>query len=363
MDVASRKPNTDFKPLQLQVEKACLYGLLLLAVFSLAGCGEKANFEDSLIAAYGAPQSGSETFKQTSDGQKIDILFVNDNSSSMYDEQVEVGNKFNSFSRELSGFDWQLGITTSDTSKGAYGLRGSFLTLTGRSEKILTPKIPQADLVFANTLKRPETYDCTFFGKNCPSSREKPVLAASLALGKSGSEHTKFFRDGADLAVIILSDEDEDPSATDPNAPAENTSAKEVVAQAKNLWGENKKVVFYGIVITPGDEFCLGQQRSQENDKASYSNMVSQVAGLSGGSLASICEDDYSYILNQMGQKIRENTRSVTLRFYPRKDTVNVEFVPQQSGISWYVVDKTVYFSRAPTRGTQIKVTYLHHGN
>ena len=57
-------------------------------------------------------------YQVCSGNEKVDILFVDDNSASMYTEQTKMGDKFPDFADALSGLDFQIGITTTDLAQG-----------------------------------------------------------------------------------------------------------------------------------------------------------------------------------------------------------------------------------------------------
>lgn len=57
---------------------------------------------------------------------KVDILFVDDKSGSMPDKQEKLSTRLTAFVGSLADVDWQLAITTTDTSNGKYGLNAAF---------------------------------------------------------------------------------------------------------------------------------------------------------------------------------------------------------------------------------------------
>lgn len=170
--------------------------------------------------------SGESQFTYTVRVGDIDILFVNDNSGSMYVEQDKVAKRFQGFLNSLINYNYQIAMITTDISaspnnppravnqNGALQ-DGRFIAFPN-GEKILAN--PSGDLMihnqnidgFKQTVRRPETLVCDNAGFNrdaCPSGDERGVYALNMALDRA--ENSSFFRNTGHLAVIILSDEDE----------------------------------------------------------------------------------------------------------------------------------------------------------
>src|SRR6185436_15414002 len=91
---------------------------------------------------------------------------------------------------------------------------GKFLQFTNTSHQgsglyVINKNTPNAQDLFQGTIQRSETLACDqsgFSAAACPSTDERGIYAANLAI-KSG-QHS-FFRQGAHLALVILSDENE----------------------------------------------------------------------------------------------------------------------------------------------------------
>jgi len=147
-------------------KKINLLSITIFLVF--CGCGqvqfarvEEKKTEPIVVPPTSEDVDAQETFLQDATTvRKIDILFVDDNSGSMAEEQKEMGQKFNAFLSGLGAADWQVGITTTDVSSGTYGIQGSLIKLWGRPDKILTKSTPDFLKVFENTIRRPESIDC-----------------------------------------------------------------------------------------------------------------------------------------------------------------------------------------------------------
>ncbi len=289
-----------------------------------------------------------ENFEQKETNSKVDILFVVDNSPSMYEEQRMLGSRFGSFISALNTVDWQMAFTTTDVSNGSYGLKGSFLDLEGQNGmKILNYKNNNANQVFEKTIQRKES-NCTFV---CPSVDEQGLLASIMAMDKSLTVNKDFFRDQTDLAIIFISDEDELS-----DGPREATKPVEVIDAFRQRWGQTKSLSVYGLVIQPGDAACLREKRD-EGTTAYYGTHVSDLAALTGGITGSLCERDYSKTLAEISNRVRDLVDSFELASVP-VGPIKVELSPAQPELSWRVDGNKLYFSKPPVSGTKIKVIY-----
>ena len=280
---------------------------------------------------------------------KVDVLFVVDNSASMLEEQQKLGSRLSSFISSLAKIDWQIGVTTTDTSNGPFGLKGSLVTLDGTNSKILNKNTPNYETVFQNSVVRDELIGCQ--DPNCPSADERPLEAIAMAIDKRNSDNSGFFRPGADLAVVILSDEDERSSG---GSGAMQPS--EVITRYKIATGGQTSIAAFGIIIEPGDSTCYSAQSS---NGGSYGRAASLFASLTGGVTGSICDTDYSSSLTSIGNKVREQVRTITLRAMPNPDTIQLRIRPFDPNLTWVVEGQTIRFNTPPKAGTRIDVMYL----
>lgn len=325
--------------------------VLSVAVWATA-CSEVKFTPGDANASLGVDGAQKETFSFDDDGAgaKVDVLFVVDNSGSMYEEQGRLGTALSSFISSLGQVDWQIGITTTDVSDGPYGLKGSLLPFAGLGSKVLTKKSANYATAFANTVVREEVLTCDDVTKPCPSSDERPLQAAMFAFQKSLGENAGLFRAGADVAVVILSDEDE--GSTGVNAIA----ASAVVSAFSTVFGGSKSLSAYGIIIQPGNTACYNQNTAGGGQYGTY---AASLAALTNGVTGSICDLDYGPALTNIGNRVREIVKSVTLKFAPNPDTVQITIRPFDSSLTWQIIGNTIAFNKPPKKGTVVDVVYL----
>jgi hypothetical protein len=296
-----------------------------------------------------ADKTLTEDFVANDDSQaKVDILFIVDNSYSMTDSQRKLGDRLENFITSLGQIDWQIGVTTTDVSSDKWGIKGSLVPFAGLGSNILTKDAPNFIEEFKSNVVREESVGCNPF--TCPSSDERPLQALVGAIAKRNSDNKGFFRDAADLAVVVLSDEDE-------ASHGGSTALKPAAAMAAfaAAFGVQKSLTAYGLLVQPGDDACKAQQGSD----GAFGTFVSLLAQLSGGETGSICAEDYSDTLKSIGKRIREISVAYELSQTPNPGTVAVVLSPMDTSVSWSVSGKTVKFNKAPAKGTRIKITYL----
>lgn len=265
------------------------------------------------------------TYKYKIRSGKIDILFVIDNSRSMYKEQVKMSEQFPEFVDSLKDMDFQIAMVTTDiTTKTAKN--GEFLELSNGSRILRnndgTP-LEEIKSVFSESIKRKETASCDASDRStCPSSDERGIFAAALTLNSSNQE---FYRSDAHLAVVLLSDEDvRSTHAFYDNRPLDpewDTPFSFVSRVAEN-YGTEKSLSFHSIIIDPAsaipssepdssyilnrDQACYSEQNidSRINNTFGFygfqyyalsnpSDELKSIVNIKDGTVGSICADNY----------------------------------------------------------------------
>ena len=151
----------------------------------------------------------TDTFDQLNDN-KVDILWVVDDSGSMSEEQNDLAQNFQYFTMFASSLsaDWQLGVITTEVNDGVSGK----LWACNGFDKIITSGA-------ANGL---QAFQCAANVTNPPGGNRRPnpsgsdeqeagLQAARIALDSPvrDAENAGFLRPDARLAVIVVSDEDD----------------------------------------------------------------------------------------------------------------------------------------------------------
>lgn len=236
----------------------------------------------------------------------VDLLWVVDNSGSMADERARLGDAFDAFLAIVieAGADYRVGITTTEVNGDADDGR-----LVGPP---IDPSTPDPVGAFRRQLELPETI----------VRREQGLEAARLALDPA--VNPGFTRAGASLAVIVLSDEDDDSFGE----PAHFTR---LVDGAKGP-GWEARTSLSAIVgplpsgcRRPGDEVVF---RGGADAAVRYAEVVAAT----GGQLGSICADDFSPSLRRVALALDTLRRRFPLSLTPIPGRIEVRVRETEGG-------------------------------
>jgi hypothetical protein len=158
--------------------------------------------------------------------QPVDILFVIDNSDSMYSIQQQIGLKFPTLLNYVGDYDYHIGIVTTDISgsanpPGPINRDGRYqdgnLLPFANGEKFLTRDSIDTQGLFEKNISRQETRQCqnwvaascdsvrgcgdtAAYRSSCPSEDTRAIFAAYLTIAK---DHGEFFRAAAPFASLL----------------------------------------------------------------------------------------------------------------------------------------------------------------
>ena len=312
---------------------------------------------------------------------KIDILWVVDNSASMAPEQDNLATNFNTFITQLSrsGHDFHTAVTTTDICQEripealservcpvaniggspATHLRGAFIGAPGRTVLRST----DSDLVTRfNSYVRRGTDGSSF---------EHGLTAAQLALDRSlHGKNEEFVRNEAFLAVIVVSDEEDDgiglgmsDASTKRNFWAEGITRYrytegDLIAYLRLIKGVGRFSVS-GIVGTrdPSGRLCSSPVASPLEEGTQYIKAAQQT----GGIIRSVCEVNWAESMLKIAQDVSAQAAQVNLPSYPDAKTILVTVDGTASSAWTYnVANNAVKFDagQVPHQGAAIKITY-----
>lgn len=294
--------------------------------FGLAACGPKA-------ANLSILPTSQSTYQGSTANNKVDILWVVDNSGSMLTKQQNLANGFNSFSSVFvnKGFDFNMAIVTSDMS--GTGQNGQFQG----APSVISSSTPNFATVFQNNILVGQGGDS--------AARELDAIEMALSTGHLAGVNTGFLRSDAHLAVIILSDADDSDSN-----PATTTSVLSTLQTLKpdkfdvvsRTYKKNFTVSTVAVdSMTDPDCFDLDHDGVQD-----FADVLPAPAGdgipdiqlyevgtkfkslvtSTSGSFASICKADFSDGLSSISQRIAEAITEIPLARTPDTSTLSITF-------------------------------------
>ncbi|MCB0369720.1 MAG: hypothetical protein KDD45_09840 [Bdellovibrionales bacterium] len=233
------------------------------------------------------------------DYKKVDVLFVIDNSGSMQYEQKSMASRTSQFISVLKGLDYQLAVTTTDPRDISLG-DGRLIPIKGTNGRYIIDSSEDeatAQTELSNTLQRSET----------GSPYEQGIRAVYRALERyvlNDNHMRSFIRDNSQLAVVVISDEDESAN-TSMNDP------QSVLNLISDTWNTQKRFSFHSIITKPGDTAC------RSTYGATYGERYKAFSNLTGGIIGSVCEMDYAEQVKGIANGIRNLLKTITLQCEP----------------------------------------------
>jgi hypothetical protein len=275
----------------------------------------------------------TELFNQSAtETKKLDIVWIIDNSGSMSDEQSALGTNFSAFINDFitKDVDFKMAITTTDTSSSSR--KGNMVT--GSDTKLTSARAKANENQFKSDFR-----SLVKVGIN-GSGAEKGLEASEGFMQKYSKT---FIRPDAYLAVVIVSDEEDQSSKT----------VKAYTDNLKSYKSEAGLVKVYSIVdvglTNRGSGIATGYKR--------YADASNNTAGI----VADI-RDDFHRSLSDMGESIINLLDSFALANAPKDGSLKVYVNGVLS--SDYTYDsssRSIKFNpnHLPPVGSAIRVTYL----
>lgn len=322
---------------------------------SLIGCGnDKPSF--SLLPT-------SNTFLQSGNvvNNKIDVLWVVDNSGSMYTSQTNLANNFQAFITNFTdkGYDFQIAVTTTDAYKAIFQSNpdlSKFKDGNGASHSevfVITPDTPNIVDTFVTNITQ------GIYG----SGDERAFQSFREAL--NNSLNAGFIRENSYLSVIIVSDEDDfswDQST--PHAYGDYTEGPghlhyveeyvDYLMGITNSTVNQKRFNVNGIYIT--DQACADTLHRPIGIR--YQEIVNLTDGIEG----SICDTSFADSLNLIAEKIVASSVQFYLDQLPVVETIVISIDGQiiTSGWTYDATSNSIIFdaSVAPAQGSVLNVDF-----
>ena len=232
----------------------------------------------------------------------VDILFVVDNSCSMPEEQAMLAGTAAAFVDFLDGegLDYQIGVVTTDNA----ALQGA--------DPVISPGDPDPATAFAQTVQL----------GTAGSGYEQPLnfglQAVSPPLADPGGPNAELLRDGAGLAVILVTDEDDQSSG----AAADYTAAFEVL--------KDDPAHVTVSAIDGGPEGCTGA-----GGTAYAAYRIGEVVADTGGVEGSICDEDWMPLLETIPAVVARPQSTFCLTFPPIPETLEVTVAGELLNEGW----------------------------
>lgn len=328
--------------------------------FILVSCGD-ANLDFSAI-----PET--EVFYQSNGfSNKLDILWVMDNSGSMSNLQTNIANNFNAFIQSFAAkqYDYQVAVTTTEAWRANYGYseKAKFRTCGSNGcsgVAVITPDTPNAM----------DAFQLNIIQGTGGSGDERGLESMEAAL--SHPSNVGFLRPDAFLAVIFITDEEDfsaDTSTSLGNHSQDYSDPRIIPVQnyidfLDNLtnYSVARRYNVSAVAIPPGDSSCLSNNRPD----GKYANRYLDIIQATRGVMGTVCSSNFSKTLDE----IQSNIAMLSTQFYLNKIpvvhtisvVVNGVAIPRniENGWSYDEEFNSILFhgSALPNQGSQIVVNF-----
>lgn len=298
--------------------KTLLRAVLTLTTLSsfLAGCNDNQVITTPTPEEAVEPSTFTDAFLTRAE-RKIDVLWVIDDSGSMGGEQDKLAADFAAFISDFTtlGLDYQIAVVTTDV-QDATNHRGRI------QGEIMTRDTPDIVQTFSDT--------ALVGTSGSRTTEEQGLEAARLALSPEAlaTFNAGFLREDAVLAIIFVSDEDDQSTPSDDVGikcvgTNQDTSACAPVADYVDFFHSLKSrddLVQISTIVGETPDGC-----SNEFADADPAFRYAEATALTGGLTESICRETFGPALENLGEVVSTLARNeFPTTFEPVVETLEV---------------------------------------
>lgn len=273
----------------------------MIVALVLMGCQEyNLQGPESVVTTYNPPDLAVERREDHITQvtvPAVDVLFVIDNSGSMAEEQTNLRQNFDDFMRYFtdSGLDYHVGVVSTDMDDRQQSGR---LIDDGSGKRYIDNSYSAEDAI-ASFRERAK------LGINGSTTERGTDAAYAALVTLKDSVNAGFYRDDAVLSIVVISDEVNQ---------SRNPSVQEFTAWLEALKPEDDQTWFSSIV-GPRPRGCATAELG-----TGYLEITEAVGGIE----FSICESDYSSVLEELGMQAAGLKREFFLSEVPVADSIKV---------------------------------------
>lgn len=296
---------------------------------------------------------------------KVDILLVIDDSKSMLEDNTKLSQKLEAFVKDLTraGLDWQMCATVTrwqddnPEKKSFWGLSRKWSNHIGNPQWVVNAGANNLNAIFNDTVQG--------VGAGWENSDDERGIKAAW----SHLDNAKFnscYRADSALATILVSDEDVRSVGGNASFSYYENELKflepedqpqSYVLKVKQDLGFDKRFTYNSIIVNPADTKCLALQDANEKSKSHYGQKYAELAQLTNGTVASICETDYTFSLKRIKTSIMTSMASIPLECAPVGD-LKISVTPTMGGFSAHLSNNTLTFNPAIPAGRKVNLNY-----
>lgn len=337
------------------------------------------NNNDQTNTDDGTQNGGSQTRDVTTNytikprQNKVDILVIADNSSSMEVDNKKLGERLNTFvtALESAQIDWQMClVVTSPVAVNGTDYWGASIKWGSSTTTDSTYYNDSQNWILKrkNGINLNSIFKYTLENNLGVGGRltndERGIKSAYWHL--SYKDYNKCYRSDAAFAQIYISDEDErsiggrssEKVYTGEYYPLEaDDQPSQLVDLVKTKLGQDVQFRANAIIVKDKDQTCLDNQNTQPT-KAHFGLTYQQLAGITGGGAGSICDTDYYNNLSFFNDVINDSLESMPIECNPVSNEVTTTFTPDRPGTTVTVQGQSLLFNPSVPSGTTVTASY-----
>lgn len=294
---------------------------------------------------------------------KVDIVLIVDNSSSMTEDNLKLADRLSTFVSQLesSAIDWQMCLTVTTyipySGTNYWGMSVNWADYSASPAWVLKKGTANLATIFKNTLLN------NISTGSINTNDERGIKAGFWHA--SYKNYNNCYRAGAALAYIIISDEDERSIGgnetykyyADEYKPLEQDDMPStLVDKVKLALGSDVRFRANAIIVKPEDSTCL-QTQDNQGTKAHYGVKYQELAKMTGGGVGSICDNDYASNLSYFNELINDSLESMPLECNPLDNNVSVTISPAIT-VTSSVQGQSLIFNPSVPAGSTIVAKY-----
>ncbi|MCB0370346.1 MAG: hypothetical protein KDD45_13205 [Bdellovibrionales bacterium] len=295
---------------------------------------------------------------------KVDIVLVIDNSSSMEADNQKLADRLTTFVSQLesSSIDWQMCLTVTtyipNSGTNYWGMSINWSDYSGAQKWLLKKGTSNLSTIFKNTILN------NIATGSMNTNDERAIKAAYWHVGYKN--YNNCYRTGAALAYIIISDEDERSIGGDATYQYyadeyktldQDDQPSALVDKVKSMLGSDVRFRANSIIVKSDDATCL-QTEDDQGTKAHYGKKYEELSKMTGGGIGSICDTDYATNLNYFNEVINDSLASMPLECNPVGNNIAVTISPASVNVTSTIQGQSLVFSPSVPVGSTIVAKY-----
>ncbi len=290
---------------------ACDNELTIRDAGNFSGTGEKPDL---------APPEKTDEITQVTKPE-VDILWVIDNSGSMADEQAKLAENFPAFMEFFleSGLDYHIGVTSTDTTGS--GLNGALRSVG--TYRYITPDVQDPVAIFGQMAQLGAS------GSADEQASAAAYRAIEMPAPKQQNANAGFYRDDASLHLIVVTDE---PDSSYTFGSGFGQTVPEFISWLNQKKNDADIPVSFSAIAGPVPGGCQssgGGAFDGAEAGTPYHTIVAGVGqrdadGRTPGQFFSICQEDWTELLENLGLLASALRREYFLSEVPTPGTITV---------------------------------------